>query len=420
MIALVYLIFSTFVSINWINDIAIVFGYIFATYIVTFISLVPGFSFIFTFCSLLFNKSIKNKDCHVKCEEDVTILIPVYNAEDTIIETINTIKKQKYCENIFTTIIDDGSTDRTLEILREEDLGSNFKVIPAKHVGKANALNIGLKNTNTKYVVTVDSDTLLHELAIKKMMDKIVNSSEKIVATAGKLFVKNAKKNFITKIQEWDYTLGIFRVKLLQGNYNSTLVAQGAFSAYKTEKLKEIGGWKSCVGEDIVLTWELLSKGYETNFAENAIGFTIVPESLSKLGNQRKRWARGMIEVFKKVKTLTSTKISIKAKTLMFFNTFFPFIDLALLIFVPLGLFLLSRGNRLLISWISLLVILLGLMLCKLIEIRRKEALEDICFELEKRSKLAFLFYILIYAFVLAPYCLIGYISEIFNLKKTW
>ena len=99
-------------------------------------------------------------------------------------------------------------------------------------------------------------------------MKQLMNSNEKTAAVAGCLFVKNAKKSFITKLQEWDYTLGIFGVKLVQGNYNSTLVAQGAFSAYKTKLLKEIGGWKNCVGEDIVLTWQLLAKGYETNFCQ--------------------------------------------------------------------------------------------------------------------------------------------------------
>lgn len=102
-------------------------------------------------------------------------------------------------------------------------------------------------------------------------MNKLTSSSRNTVATAGCIFVKNAKKSFVTKLQEWDYTLGIFGVKLYQGNYDSTLVAQGAFSAYKTDALKEIGGWQDCVGEDIVLTWQLLSIGYETNFAKNAM-----------------------------------------------------------------------------------------------------------------------------------------------------
>ena len=72
-------------------------------------------------------------------------------------------------------------------------------------------------------------------------MNKLVNSEEKVVATAGSIFVKNDQKNFVTKLQEWDYILGIFGVKLYQGSYHSTLVAQGAFSAYKTKQIKEIG-----------------------------------------------------------------------------------------------------------------------------------------------------------------------------------
>ena len=251
-------------------------------------------------------------------------------------------------------------------------------------------------------------------------MNKLTNSDEKTAATAGCLFVKNAKKSFITRLQEWDYTLGIFGVKLVQSGYTSTLVAQGAFSAYKTKMLKEIGGWENCVGEDIVLTWQLLDKGYETNFSKNAIAFTEVPEKLKGLGKQRKRWARGMIEAFKKVKILTSKKMSLKSKFLMYFNIFFPFIDLALLIFVPLSLIFLALGNPLLLGWISLLVIPFGLLLCLLIEIKRKNMLKEIDCKLERRSILAFIFYILIYAFILAPYCLIGYISELLNRKKEW
>ena len=104
----------------------------------------------------------------------------------------------------------------------------------------------------------------------------------------------------------------------------------------------------------------------------------------------------------------------------MLLNVFFPFIDLALLIFVPLGLILLALGNQLLIGPISLLVIPLGLLLLLLIEIRRKIILKEIECKLERRSILAFIVYVLLYAFILAPYCLIGYISELLNFKKEW
>ena len=418
MIALLCLICSICININWINDIACYLGYFLAIYLVTFVALIPGFNYVFTFISLLFHK--KDKKSATKKEEDVTILIPVYNAKESIKETLESIQKQKYCGNIFVNIIDDGSTDGTLELLKSMSFDSNITLIEATHKGKAKALNKGLQRVKTAYTITIDGDTVLHPLAVRNIMNKLVKSDEKTAATAGCLFVKNAKKSFITKLQEWDYTLGIFGIKLVQGGYHSTLVAQGAFSAYKTEILKEIGGWESCVGEDIVLTWQLLSKGYETNFAKNAIAYTEVPEKFRELGKQRKRWARGMIEAFKKVKILSSRKMSLKSKFLMCFNIFFPFIDLALLIFVPLGLIFLALGNPLLIGWISLLVIPFDLLLCLLIEIKRKNMLKEIDCKLERRSILAFIVYILLYAFILAPYCLMGYILELVNYKKEW
>ena len=364
--SLIYLIFSICININWINDIACYFEYFLAIYLVVFVAIIPGFNYVFNFISLLFNKKEK-KLCSK--EEDVTILIPVYNSKKTIKDTLESIKKQKYTGDIYINIIDDGSTDGSLELLKSLDLDSNISIIEAEHKGKAEALNKGLEKVKTEYTITIDSDTVLHPLAIRKIMNKLVNSNKKTAATAGCLFVKNNKKSFITKLQEWDYTLGIFGVKFVQGNFNSTLVAQGAFSAYKTRILKEIGGWQDSVGEDIVLTWQLLSCGYETNFVKNAIAYTEVPEKFRDLGKQRKRWARGMIEAFKKVKVFRSKKLNFKSKFLMCLNVFFPFIDLALLIFVPLGLILLALGKPLLIGWISLLVIPFGLLLCLLIEI---------------------------------------------------
>lgn len=55
-LALAYLIFSIFIGIPWINDIACYFGLFLAIYLVTFIALIPGFNYIFMFVSLLFHK----------------------------------------------------------------------------------------------------------------------------------------------------------------------------------------------------------------------------------------------------------------------------------------------------------------------------------------------------------------------------
>lgn len=54
--------------------------------------------------------------------------------------------------------------------------------------------------------------------------------------------------------------LGIASIKRMQGMYQGTLVAQGAFSLYTTDILKQVGGWPDAIGEDIVLTWKMLRK----------------------------------------------------------------------------------------------------------------------------------------------------------------
>ena len=134
MFAIIFLIFAICINIPWIIDIACFFGYFLAIYLVTFVAIIPGFNYVFNFVSLLLTKKQK-KSCEQK-EKDVTILIPVYNTENSIKDTLESIKKQKYCGNIYINIIDDGSTDGTLELLKSMDLAPNTTIIEAEHYRK--------------------------------------------------------------------------------------------------------------------------------------------------------------------------------------------------------------------------------------------------------------------------------------------
>ena len=73
MFALFYLIFSIWISISWIIDIACSFWYFIAIYLVTFVALIPGFNFVFMFISLLCHKKEKNA-----CIKSEKILFFVY------------------------------------------------------------------------------------------------------------------------------------------------------------------------------------------------------------------------------------------------------------------------------------------------------------------------------------------------------
>ena len=71
-----------------------------------------------------------------------------------------------------------------------------------------------------------------------------------------------------------------------------TLVAQGAFSLYRTQALLEAGGWPDATGEDIVLTWQLMRQGARVHYEPSAVAFTAAPARLVHLARQRARWAR--------------------------------------------------------------------------------------------------------------------------------
>lgn len=116
-ISLFYLIFAIYINSNWIHEIAAYFSYPLAIYLVVFVALIPGFIYVFTLLSILFTKK-ERKDC-IKRGCDVTILIPVYNAKESIQKTIDSIMHQRYCGKIHIMIIDDGSTDASLALIKK-------------------------------------------------------------------------------------------------------------------------------------------------------------------------------------------------------------------------------------------------------------------------------------------------------------
>ncbi len=94
------------------------------------------------------------------------------------------------------------------------------------------------------------------------MISRFESSPPDVCAVAGAVLVRNSRENILSNMQEWDYFLGIASTKRLQGMYRSTLVAHGAFSLYKTDAIRNVGGWPDAIGEDIVLTWRFFGQGW--------------------------------------------------------------------------------------------------------------------------------------------------------------
>lgn len=294
---------SLTIALPWISDITAVFNKWIAWIVVMGIAIIPGAAMAMVYSTLSF---YSNKSPEKDLDVPVTVLVAAYNERDSIKSTIDSIQRQSYKGDIQIIVCDDGSTDGTSDVLKDIKGIQHLRL--EQNGGKAKALNKGLTRVTTPVVITVDADTELHDNAIQRIVNRLDNSE----AVAGSVLVKNFRDSFMSRIQHWDYMLGMTVVKRTQAKLGGTLVAQGAFSAYKTEVLRKVGGWKDTVGEDIVLSWDMLVRNYKIDYEPNAIVFTNVPTGYKAFFKQRKRWSRGLIEAFK-----SSPKILLKPSSIM-------------------------------------------------------------------------------------------------------
>lgn len=98
-----------------------------------------------------------------------SIIVPVYNKESVLKETLESIKKQSF-NNFECIIIDDGSTDNSCNISIEYcEQDSNFRMYKYKNAGVGTARNRGIENANGEYIVFVDADDIIKEDLLEKL-----------------------------------------------------------------------------------------------------------------------------------------------------------------------------------------------------------------------------------------------------------
>lgn len=422
LITVVWASLSITLGIPWIVDIAGFTTMIPAILIVSGIAIIPGLAMSYVYGALSFDKReiINNDDVDVP----ISILVAAFNEESTIIKTLKSITNQIYDGEVEVIICNDGSTDKTAELVSDfiqqtKDSEYDLRLINIENNGgKAMALNRGLSESKYDTIVTVDADTRLHVGSLQSLVNTLINSKYNYQAVAGTVLVENTNTNFWTKLQHWDYMIGMPSVKRSQSAYNGTLVAQGAFSAYTKSSLELIGGWPRTVGEDIVLTWRLLNKSLNVGYDTDAVVFTNVPTTYKDFFNQRKRWSRGLIEAFK-----DSFSILFKRtyySPYIWYNLLFPFLDFVLLfIFVPSVVMALFFQFYLIVSVITVLILPLALLLNTIIYYKQKHTMNQNGIDISE-NWLGLICFVFLFQIVQVPATLSGYFSEFFNLKKTW
>lgn len=415
--ALLWTGLSIYISIPWVKDLGEIVTLPLSLLIITGIAYIPGYMNAFLVVSLIFDRQPPFKDENPS--KDITILIAARNEAENIENTLSYIAEQDYSGHIKVFVIDNGSRDETSLVALEsgDKLGLDVTVIPEEKPGKFNALNTALKSVTTDLVITLDADTLLHSSAVRYLVARIESAPENVCAVAGSVLVRNSRENIITRIQEWDYFLSIASIKRLQGLYQGTLVAQGAFSVYKTDCVIEVGGWPDAIGEDIVLTWNLLKNNWLTYFEPLAVAFTNVPNTISVFSRQRSRWARGMIEALKTTKPWQQPQIYTKYLTGI--NLLMPYLDLAYTLFWLPGLILACFGFFWIVGPATLLVFPLTFISYSVLYTYQKYVFRKL--NLRIRTNLSgFFLFLLCYQMIMSPISVWGYAQEVFKLKRVW
>jgi len=417
--SVLWAIFSYDVARGWIQEFGEIVSYPVSIISIFGIAIIPGFMNAFMVSSLLLDLRPPRKR-RIEKYPAITLLIAAYNEEDNILSTLEGIDRQNYPGKLTAIVINDGSKDKTAE-----RVNSVLHLYPwlyfineSRNRGKSAVLNIGLTKVKTSLTITIDGDSYLYKDALKHIVERYLCDPPNTAAVAGAVLVRNSRKNLVTRVQEWDYFHGIAAVKRIQSLYQGTLVAQGAFSLYETRVLREINRWPHCVGEDIVLTWSILNRGYRVGFAEDACLFTNAPDTWGQFIRQRQRWSRGLVEAFKANPGMLFRR---RMTTLfIWWNALFFYLDLAYtLVFIP-GIILALFGIYWIAGPMTLLVLPLAMIVNYIMYRIQIRMFEEQGLKVRKNI-IGFLFYALFYGLILQPACVAGYIKElVWGRVKSW
>jgi biofilm PGA synthesis N-glycosyltransferase PgaC len=416
-IALGWAGFSLWLSLPWIQTLGQSITMPLAVAVIFGIAIIPGYLNANLIASLLIDRPPPLRfDLEFPA---LTTVIACFNEEATIEETLSYVVKQDYPGEFSVLVADDGSTDRTAARARRfAKTDSRVRVTTFPHGGKANTLTAALGKVRTPLVATIDADTLAMPSALRRIVARLLISPPDTVAVAGAVFVRNSRGNFITRAQEWDYFLGIASVKRQQGLFQGTMVAQGAFSVYRTAALNGVGGWPDRIGEDIVLTWAMMREGGRVGYERTAIAFTTAPEDIRSFARQRRRWARGMIEGLREHggALLAEGRTNVHA---VIVNFVFPYIDLVYSIAFPVGILLALTGNFAIVGPMTLAVLPLNLILAGIMFHFSRQSFEEVGLKV-RQNRLGYLGYLLTYQLFMSPVSVAGYFQELFGAARRW
>ncbi|MEW6747214.1 MAG: glycosyltransferase [Planctomycetota bacterium] len=229
----------------------------------------------------------------------VSVVVAGRNEEATIGACVRSLLDQNY-RNYEIIVVDDCSSDATSPIARHFASTERIRLLRNDGLcgrgGRPSASNLGLAAARGEFLVSVDADCSFDRNLIRNAIAPF--SDPTVGGVAGNVHVRHPHRSLLTQLQALEYALCIDVRKRWTTLLGCTLQASGALGAFRTDLLREIGGWDPELAEDSDVSLRVRKAGYRVVFAPGAAVLTDVPSRLKALIRQRTRWDRGGLRVF--------------------------------------------------------------------------------------------------------------------------
>lgn len=226
----------------------------------------------------------------------VAVLVPCYNEESTIAETLESLLALEYPkEKLEIIVIDDGSKDGTGKIAQGcAAAHPQIKYFYKENGGKYTALNLGIERTEAELIGCLDADSFVERGALAETVKRFEESPD-IMAVVPAMKVHRPRR-LLELMQSVEYTFGIFYKKMFD-NLSAISVLPGPFSLYRREVFQKIGPFRHAHNtEDMEIAFRMHANGLKIVNAHTAHVYTTVPRTVRALIRQRTRWSQGFLQ----------------------------------------------------------------------------------------------------------------------------
>lgn len=240
----------------------------------------------------------------------MSVVIPAHNEEANIQKCLISLIESDYPKNkLELIVVDDGSTDETVNIVKRCQVdaiihGKEIKIIEKGHTGKVHTLNTGIKQTQGEIIVTIDADIKIASSALINIAKPFIENPL-VGAATGYIEIQwdetkkdDFMKMFFSKSEFLEYLSSFNFERSYQSFVYSIYTMSGAFSAFRRNIIGKIGGyWPVTVSEDMHATMMLHKKKIKIVNVPDAVAFADAITDYDTLYSQRVRWSRGQLEV---------------------------------------------------------------------------------------------------------------------------